>query len=346
MGPATCIVALLPIFYLPFPISIVPTLVCVLFSLAGLPSSWEEGESKGFQDKAIAVAIQIYQTVRGLVFLPLALIEGLISYLPFTGRYEGVFWNLLYGFEDEAKVILAEDNGMTQNNFQNEKWIYINGIGTDEEGAKENGLELYEMFGRPVDVVHNPTYGYMVDLFECLGGKTGVFQYGEMKMEKKLQKHLSKTLREARDSEGQIEKVVLVAHSQGTIITGKAIKALKTKEEGPLMKKYLHVYIFAGVAHQMLGEDVRYLENISNGGDGVACLGHLTPEFIKNFWHNTQLESMIYSSGTSVVEDGNWGHLLPNHYLAPMRAGKFSGSKLAEEYRNNGLTAFPSSTKE
>lgn len=340
LAPFTWILALSPFFIFPFPIGIIPALVCIYFSIAGLPSLLEEEslgvtqpESEGSQGIVSNVA-KLLEVFKPVILLPLALFEALISLLfPFWEETDNFFWNRL--FNKEVETIAPEDYGITGNNFKNEKWIYINGISTSKNDAINHGKEMYEMFGRPVNVIWNPTNGIIVDLIECIAGKVGLLQYGKIKEEDTLREFLEESLREAR--KGKIEKVVLLSHSQGTIFTGKTIKALaKDAETELLMQKFLDVYIFAGCAHQMLGEDVRYLENISNRGDFVACIGHVCPAPIQKIWYNTQWENVVYSNATDVIEDGNWGHDLPSSYLAPMKAGKFSRSRLAKEYMNNG----------
>ncbi len=131
------------------------------------------------------------------------------------------------------------------------------------------------------------------------------------------------------------KKVVLIAHSQGTIVTGNTLTDLLSdtaeQEIKDLMKRKLEVYNFANCAHSMPGmPSVNYCENISNGGDIVAWLGHLfhfTFRPLDSFWIDANGDS-LQIGGKSVIERFLWGHLLNTHYLLPMKKGnKYTNSR-------------------
>merc|ERR1712038_1731776 len=206
---------------------------------------------------------------------------------------------------DPCRHYPPSETQMKDAKVKDEIWIFINGVATTKEIADQNCNLIFKMFGRPVDLLHNPTDGLVVDLFECAAGKTGLFQFGEIEPKEKGYK-----------------KVVLLAHSQGTIITGNALyelgstsstdflneyirRELKARKPdidmnmvrniAPIMKELLEVYSFATCGHKMPADNCSYLENISKEGD--------------------------------------WGHLINSHYLYPMKnRGMFPESKLMKEY--------------
>ena len=155
-----------------------------------------------------------------------------------------------------------------------------------------------------------------------------------------------KLLREILEKEMNkgYKKIVIVAHSQGTIITGNVISDFNdvvdgvrghTEKERETMKANLskvEVYLVAGAAHLASGKYVSHLECISNRGDVVAVLGHLFPNILKPLWRNTRGRGIRYMNCIDSVENANWGHSLIPHYLEPMKNGYFPGSKLVTSY--------------
>lgn len=130
---------------------------------------------------------------------------------------------------------------------------------------------------------------------------------------------------------GRYTRVVLIAHSQGTIITSNALRMLRSNpQSGSLMDIYLEVYNFANCSNQMPGNNELYLENISNKRDLVAWLGALFP--FRGFWEDKSGEPMNIG-GTFVTEPLYWGHLLNTHYLDHFKKGSYPGSRL-HDFRN------------
>jgi len=220
----------------------------------------------------------------------------------------------------------------SENKFDNEIWIYINGIATTKDVSDTHRKLLFDMFGRPIHLLQNPTQGLLWDLFECFSWKLGLFVHLKTPPEDALIALLKKKLDEEK-------KVVLISHSQGTIITGNALNhiALAPKYLA-LMKKHLEVYNFANCAHQMHSSHVNYLENICNGRDLVAWLGHKFP-FPEYFFDENYY--CIQITGKRIEEPEQWGHLLNSHYLIPMMHSsdsgrrRYHGSKLWNYYDQN-----------
>ena len=248
------------------------------------------------------------------------------------------FWDSL--FEEEEQYLDYEQvyGEEVVNNHPDELWIHINGMITDLEKAKRQCKCIYKTFGRPVKLMHNPTDGAVLDMMECMMGKSGLFRHGYTRPRDFLKKVLGEEMKK------DYKKIVLVAHSQGTIITGNVIADFNdiidgtkecSDEEKALVKdnmSKMEVFMVASAAHHVSGKHVSHLECLSNRGDVVAFLGHLFPKILKPFWLNTRGAGMLYENYDDHVEKSAWGHSLDPHYVTPIANGSFPGSKLATTY--------------
>jgi len=341
-----------------------PSIICAILGVAGIGlwsywniirtavvSFWPKDQSlfslTEFTIKAIAA---LYK----LLIYPFPFLVTLFIPAPEPGP--GIFNAVLRSIlKDPCRHYPPSETQMKDAKVKDEIWIFINGVATTKEIADQNCNLIFEMFGRPVDLLHNPTDGLVVDLFECAAGKTGLFQFGEIEPREELKILLILKLIEAKEK--GYKKVVLLAHSQGTIITGNALyelgstsstdflneyirRELKARKPdidmnmvrniAPIMKELLEVYSFATCGHKMPAENCSYLENISNKGDLVAYLGQFFP--FPNFWIDVH-GNPISLSGKCLAEEGDWGHLINSHYLYPMKnRGMFPESKLMKEY--------------
>ena len=119
--------------------------------------------------------------------------------------------------------------------FPGEHWFFINGIATNEDVAKLNGAYLAHLFHRPVTVIQNATNSWPVDLFECAIGK-GFKDDPDSADHKTMTEpawRATAAILEALNAE-QTHRVVVIAHSQGTIILANVLravaKALRSKQ--------------------------------------------------------------------------------------------------------------------
>lgn len=92
-----------------------------------------------------------------------------------------------------------------------ESWLFINGICTDARILELNARMLHRMFGRPLTLLHNQTSGVALDLAECAVGK------GWLQVTESVRSLFPALLAELLEPTNK--KVVLIAHSQGTILT-------------------------------------------------------------------------------------------------------------------------------
>ena len=56
--------------------------------------------------------------------------------------------------------------------FPQEAWFFINGIASDKEMLRLNGIYLAKVFQRPIELIYNPTQGPLTDLLECVMGRS------------------------------------------------------------------------------------------------------------------------------------------------------------------------------
>ena len=117
--------------------------------------------------------------------------------------------------------------------FPKEHWFFINGIATNADVARYNSAYLAHLFHRPVTVVQNATCSLTTDLLECMVGK------GLRLCDKKIMTEpawrATTAILEALNA-GHIERVIVIAHSQGTIIMSNVLavitEALKSEFAG------------------------------------------------------------------------------------------------------------------
>jgi pimeloyl-ACP methyl ester carboxylesterase len=132
---------------------------------------------------------------------------------------ENLFWRRTTMFEHPQPPVGRADP-------RDERWFFINGVATNEDVARLNARLLTQLFHRPITVIQNVTLSLGVDLAECAIGK-------EFRTDPKLPHHLTFTepaleatiavLRALNDP--GVKKVVLIAHSQGTIIAANVLRA-------------------------------------------------------------------------------------------------------------------------
>ena len=197
----------------------------------------------------------------------------------------------------------------------NEIWFFLNGICTNRSVLRLNGKALADLFQRKIYLMHNPSDGIVLDLLECLVGRT-------LQPISTLESSVSHILENALNDH---RKVVLICHSQGGIITSGALHKLATRLSGSrarLLKK-LEVYTFASAATELDLPQI-YAEHFIHDRDYVARIGVAgTPEhFSGRFFH--------YNAS---------GHLFNAHYLKHLAENKFiskdgKSSRLVERLKD------------
>ena len=201
--------------------------------------------------------------------------------------------------------------------------------------TETNARLIAKMFHRPLTVVHNSTNSLPVDILESAVGKAWRWMTEPARVAYPF-------LLEALKDRSK-ERVIVVCHSQGTIITANLMRALDkarfrrwlfSRDAGaspeqadrpvprlPRKKRLakLEVYAFANCADQMTyaarptcskrDQRVPWIENFANEFDSVARLGMLA---------RGEAAQGIQIDGDRYVRKGAWGHLLNQHYLFPI----------------------------
>jgi hypothetical protein len=189
------------------------------------------------------------------------------------------------------------------------KWFFVNGIITSPPVALLNGKELARVFQRPIHLIHTPTQGAMFDLFNSFHART-------LRKDGQLSRPAFEVIKKALLEH---ERVVLIGHSQGTIINSYIVRKLL---KDPMLRKHAHkleVFCLAGVADSFItdpdlsreaGRPVPYVEHFANEGDFFARIGILA--------HRDRTEGPLFRLNRK-------GHLLNEHYLSSLIRGEYCG---------------------
>jgi len=120
----------------------------------------------------------------------------------------------------------SDEYGSTRS-FPDELWFFINGVATNEDVAELNAAFLAQLFHRPITVMQNATDSLLVDLIECGLGKG--FKKDPNSEDRKTMTEpawkATSAILEALNAPA-IKKVVVIAHSQGTIIMANVLRAI------------------------------------------------------------------------------------------------------------------------
>lgn len=327
-----------------------PALVATTLGVVGLPPSWEHAVEELFlalepTESSIRILItwatnvntQATGAVRTAVDTTLRVLVPFYSY---------------FVLEEDGEHPPDPRNQPYAPERNDEIWIYVNGIATPRAIADRNCAKLNKLFHRRVILVHNSSNSVWFDLIQCVVGKIGLFRdridvAPRRILKESIKKHLTTVQKRSgglkRIIRGEIKRVVLISHSQGTIITGNALSELFREEDAEFLartRQVLEVYNFATCSHDMPAEHVRHMENIGNRGDVVAWLGMLFP--LPALWPDVDGRT-VRIDGQNVVEEGGWGHLLNTHYLIPLhREGKYATSRLRTYLKQSRVPAIAS----
>jgi hypothetical protein len=178
-------------------------------SIFGLPWTW----LSPFQRYSEIRIIDVWRPVRTMKYL-------LNVSLPAVPRNPPeILPPALDTFFYQPTVILQRpDQYGSYTSYPHEKWFFINGIMTNDDVAQLNAAYLSDLFHRPVTLIQNSTCGLISDLAECALGK-------QWKRTTEAVKKAFPAIHAALKSEQ--DKVVIIAHSQGTIIASAVLQLLE-----------------------------------------------------------------------------------------------------------------------
>lgn len=123
----------------------------------------------------------------------------------------GLFWR-------PTVILQRPDHNGSYTSFPGEAWFFINGILTNDSVAQINAALIADLFHRPITLIQNTTSSFLTDMLECALGKqwhrtTEAVEKAFPPIHEALKSHK--------------KKVVVIAHSQGTIIISIVLDLLK-----------------------------------------------------------------------------------------------------------------------
>ena len=308
------------------------------FSFFGLPSSWLP--TRHFSEFGLAYP---WRPLRAAKFLS----DVLLPSVPLTAPAwvpDPISW----AFWHPSLIDQRPDHNNSWTSYPNEHWFFINGILHDDRLSQLNAAYLAYLFHRPLTLIENSTGGVLEDLTECAldkaFGRTG-------EAATKAFPAIYDALKDPAK-----EKVVVIAHSQGTIIAGVVLRfmallmsadastrrarvlappeqvypdamPLNPSDFEPLSEDEiakLELYCFANCATKMryLTRDssnpIPWIESYGNEFDIVARLGVLAPN---------PTERGVHIDGPRYEHKGMWGHLFNTHYLPAIEQAQKKGRK-------------------
>jgi len=116
-------------------------------------------------------------------------------------------------------ILQRPDHNGSYTTYPEESWFFVNGIMTNDSMAQLNAAYLAYLFHRPITLVQNSTSSFWVDMLQCAIGKEW------NRMTEPAIKAFPPIYAALKDPCKQ--RVVVVAHSQGTIIMANVLKWLK-----------------------------------------------------------------------------------------------------------------------
>ena len=125
--------------------------------------------------------------------------------------FNGLFWR-------PTIILQRPDHNGSYTSFPDEAWFFINGILTNDSVAQINAALIADLFHRPITIIQNTTSSFLTDMLECVLGKqwhrtTEAVEKAFPPIHEALKSHK--------------KKVVVIAHSQGTIILSIVLDLLK-----------------------------------------------------------------------------------------------------------------------
>lgn len=120
----------------------------------------------------------------------------------------------------------ADPFGSTSS-YPKERWFFINGVATDAAVAQLNSRLIAQMFERPITVIHNSTRSLGLDLLQAAVGKSFTDD-PQLTAPQTMTEPAFKATRAILHAMEQpsVDRVVVLAHSQGTIIVANVLRAI------------------------------------------------------------------------------------------------------------------------
>lgn len=177
-------------------------------SLLGDPESWSTESCPPTELQLLEPAnwLKAAQTLAQLV------VPGVPKRLPGWVRLRPALKPVLRLFRRPSKVYRYRPAIVRPDPTPDQAWFFINGIGTDKNLLMLNAAYLTDLFQRRLTLLHNPSCSLLPDLAECTVGKgwSGVSEAARLAFAP-----IYVALKQPA-----CRRVVVLAHSQGTITAG------------------------------------------------------------------------------------------------------------------------------
>lgn len=177
-------------------------------SIFGKPASWF-GPHHPYSELRM---LDLWRPLRTLTYLANVALPTIPLPPPTFGPplVNGLFWR-------PSVILQRPDHNGSYTSFPDEAWFFLNGIMTNDAVAQLNAAYLAYLFHRPISLIQNTTCGLLADLLECAVGKQW----------RRTSEAVVQTLPPIYDAlKSHRRRVVVIAHSQGTIIAALTLQLL------------------------------------------------------------------------------------------------------------------------
>ncbi len=268
-------------------------------------------------------------------------------------------------FWQPTLILQRPDHTGNYTSYPDEAWFFINGILTNSDVAQTNAAFLADLFHRPITLVQNSTTSLWMDLVQCAVGKQW----------RRSTEPAVKALPVIYDAlkDPHKHRVVVIAHSQGTIIIATILDMLYKLMRRPAAKEMAMMPALAAPAGPELIyqsdepldlSDFTPLEEEELAKLEIYCfatcanvltwrrsfVGDRPPApWIEHFGNEQDIVARlgmlapqaerrgILIDGARYLRHGAWGHFLNEHYLYPLAEKQRKGRKRGGE---GGATPF------
>lgn len=316
-----------------------------LSSVLGPPSTWLTLHHRYSEFRLL----DLWRPERTIQFLADVLMPALPITPPEVGpaMLERLFWH-------PTVILQRPDHYGSTTSHPDEAWFFLNGIMTNDAVAQLNAAYLAYLFHRPITLIQNSTCGFAADLLECAFGK------GWQRTTDSVRKAFPAIYDALKSAERR--RVVLLAHSQGTIITSVLLRLLYAITRPPevvlgaypLEAPYAGpVFVYPDDAPLTLEdfeplslEELAKLEVYCFANCATTMVYYLPPSagqppipWIESFGNEYDIVARlgmqaphaeqwgIMTAGPRYVRPGAWGHLLNEHYLLPLEHAQKVGQR-------------------